>query len=159
MQNLVTIYCKNIKQFVQIPCGTSLKELYAQLHLELAYPVIAARVNYKVQNLNFLIYKPKDIVLYLRDENTPVLHRIMRKKDKGFAICGDNQNVMEYPVPEENVLGRVYEFERKGKRITTDNFLYRIYSTIWGLGLKHRRAILHFPLKILAKKREKSKLK
>ena len=25
------------------------------------YPVIAARVNYKVQNLNFLIYKPKDI--------------------------------------------------------------------------------------------------
>ena len=61
MQNLVTIYCKNIKQFVQIPCGTSLKELYAQLHLELAYPVIAARVNYKVQNLNFLIYKPKDI--------------------------------------------------------------------------------------------------
>ena len=63
MQNLVTIYCKNIKQFVQIPCGTSLKELYAQLHLELAYPVIAARVNYKVQNLNFLIYKPKDIEL------------------------------------------------------------------------------------------------
>lgn len=61
MQHLVTIYCKNIKQFVQIPCGTSLKELYAQLHLELAYPVIAARVNYKVQNLNFLIYKPKDI--------------------------------------------------------------------------------------------------
>ena len=61
MQHLVTIYCKNTKQFVQIPCGTSLKELYAQLHLELAYPVIAARVNYKVQNLNFLIYKPKDI--------------------------------------------------------------------------------------------------
>lgn len=106
-----------------------------------------------------VVYKPKDIVLYLRDENTPVLHRIMRKKDKGFAICGDNQNVMEYPVPEENVLGRVYEFERKGKRITTDNFLYRIYSTIWCLGLKHRRVILHFPLKMLAKKIEKRRLK
>ena len=61
MQNLVTIYCKNNKQFVQIPCGTSLHDLYHQLALDLPYPVIAARVNYKVQNLNFLIYKPKDI--------------------------------------------------------------------------------------------------
>ena len=61
MPNLVTIYCKNIKQFVQIPCGTSLLELYQQLNLQLPYPVIAARVNYKVQSLNFLIYKPKDI--------------------------------------------------------------------------------------------------
>lgn len=61
MPNFVTIYCKNIKQFVQIPCGTSLLELYQQLNLQLPYPVIAARVNYKVQNLNFLIYKPKDI--------------------------------------------------------------------------------------------------
>ena len=61
MQNLVTIYCKNNKQFVQIPCGTSLNDLYNQLQLELPYPVIAARVNYKVQSLNFLIYKPKDI--------------------------------------------------------------------------------------------------
>ena len=61
MPNFVTIYCKNIKQFVQIPCGTSLLELYQQLNLQLPYPVIAARVNYKVQSLNFLIYKPKDI--------------------------------------------------------------------------------------------------
>ena len=61
MLNLVTIYCKNIKQFIQIPCGTSLLELYQQLNLQLPYPVIAARVNYKVQSLNFLIYKPKDI--------------------------------------------------------------------------------------------------
>lgn len=61
MHNLVTIYCKNNRQFVQIPCGTSLQALYEQLNLTLPFPVIAARVNYKVQSLNFLIYKPKDI--------------------------------------------------------------------------------------------------
>lgn len=61
MQNLITIYCKNTKEYVQIPCGTSLKELAEQLSLDMRYPVVAARVNYKVQNLNFLIYKPKDI--------------------------------------------------------------------------------------------------
>ena len=58
---LVTIYCKNTKQYVEIPCGISLLDLYKQLQLQLPYPVIAARVNYKVQSLNFLIYKPKDI--------------------------------------------------------------------------------------------------
>ena len=61
MQNKITIYCKNIKEYVDILCGTSLKDLYQQLALEMPYPVIAARVNYKVQSLNFLIYKPKDI--------------------------------------------------------------------------------------------------
>ena len=61
MQNLITIYCKNTKQYHDIPCGTSLKELYKMLALEMPHPVIAARVNYKVQSLNFLIYKPKDI--------------------------------------------------------------------------------------------------
>lgn len=61
MRNKITIYCKNTKQYHDIPCGMSLKELYEQLSLQLPYPVIAARVNYKVQNLNFLIYKPKDI--------------------------------------------------------------------------------------------------
>lgn len=61
MQNKITIYCKNTKEYVDIPCGTSLKDLYQQLALKMPYPVIAARVNYKVQSLNFLIYKPKDI--------------------------------------------------------------------------------------------------
>ena len=61
MSKLVTIYCKNTREYMDIPCGMSLKELHDQLELKMPYPVIAARVNYKVQNLNFLIYKPKDI--------------------------------------------------------------------------------------------------
>jgi len=57
----VRIYCKNNRQFYNIKSGTSLLELYHQIGLQLPYPVVAARVNYKMQNLNFLIYKPKDI--------------------------------------------------------------------------------------------------
>ena len=57
----VTIYCKNTCRYYDIECGTSLLELYKQIGLELRYPVLTARVNYKLQNLNFLIYKPKDI--------------------------------------------------------------------------------------------------
>ena len=50
MEGKVTIFCKNNSQYYEIPFGTSLR-----------YPVVAAHVNYKVQNLNFLVYKPKDI--------------------------------------------------------------------------------------------------
>lgn len=61
MHNFITIYCKNTKEYHNIPCGTSLKDLYKELNINLPFPVIAARVNYKVQSLNFLVYKPKDI--------------------------------------------------------------------------------------------------
>jgi uridine kinase len=61
MSQQVTIYCKNTKEYINVACGTSLHELYDRLGLELPYPVLAARVNYKVQSLNFVIYKPKDI--------------------------------------------------------------------------------------------------
>ena len=61
MEQHVTIYCKNTKEYVQVACGTSLRELYDLLGLTLPYPVLAARVNYKVQSLNFILYKPKDV--------------------------------------------------------------------------------------------------
>ncbi|MBQ4507522.1 MAG: nucleoside kinase [Paludibacteraceae bacterium] len=59
--NKVTVYCKNTREYYDIECGTSLLDLYKQIGLKLRYPVITARVNYKLQNLNFLVYKPKDI--------------------------------------------------------------------------------------------------
>ena len=61
MEQTVTIYCKNTKEYVEVACGTSLRELYDSLGLTLPYPVLAARVNYKVQSLNFVLYKPKDV--------------------------------------------------------------------------------------------------
>jgi len=61
MQNLITIYCKNTKSYHDIPLGTSLIEVYNLLNIKLKFQVVAARVNYKVEALNFLIYKPKDI--------------------------------------------------------------------------------------------------
>ena len=61
MEQYVRIYCKNTNEYIQVACGTSLRELYDKLALSLPYPVLAARVNYKVQSLNFVLYKPKDV--------------------------------------------------------------------------------------------------
>lgn len=61
MDKQVTIYCKNTKSYHNYPIGISLIEIYQDLGLELKNKVVAARVNYKVEDLNFLIYKPKDV--------------------------------------------------------------------------------------------------
>ena len=61
MEKSVTIYCKNTQQYHNYPLGTSLLEIYNDLEIKLKFKVVAARVNYKVEDLNFLIYKPKDI--------------------------------------------------------------------------------------------------
>ncbi len=57
----VVIYCKNTQDYHSFPLGTSLLEIYEQLGIKLKYQVVGARVNYKIEDLNFLIYKPKDI--------------------------------------------------------------------------------------------------
>lgn len=61
MTKNVVIYCKNTQEYHSFPIGTSLLEIYKSLNIKLDYQVVAARVNYKVEDLNFLIYKPKDI--------------------------------------------------------------------------------------------------
>lgn len=61
MDKSVTIYCKNTKSYHSFPLGISLIEIYNALEIKLKYKLVAARVNYKVEDLNFLVYKPKDV--------------------------------------------------------------------------------------------------
>ena len=61
MDSTITIYCKNTHTYHKVPRGISLIELKDLLHFQMPYPIIAAHVNYKVENLDFLLYKPKDI--------------------------------------------------------------------------------------------------
>ena len=61
MEKTITIYCKNTHTYHEVPRGISLIELKDLLQFQLPYPIIAAHVNYKVENLTFRLYKPKDI--------------------------------------------------------------------------------------------------
>ena len=58
---LVTIFCKNNNTYKSYPIGTSLFEVCRDMNIQLKSQVLAARVNHKVESLNFLIFKPKDI--------------------------------------------------------------------------------------------------
>ena len=61
MEKLVTIYCKNTASYHSYAFGTSLLDIYHDLQIRLNYRVVAARVNYRVEDLNFRIYKLKDV--------------------------------------------------------------------------------------------------
>lgn len=69
MEPTITVYCKNTHSYHEVPRGISLIELKNLLGIQLPYPIIAAHVNYKVENLDFRLYKPKDIEFL--DASTP----------------------------------------------------------------------------------------
>ncbi len=73
--------------------------------------------------------KPLDVAFYKRGDQY-ILHRVMSVKDGIYYIRGDNTYVMER-VPFDDVLGILVSFQRKGRNISTDNTLYRLYSRIW----------------------------
>ena len=74
--------------------------------------------------------KKYDVVLYTGGKNHYTMHRIIAIRDKEYLIRGDNTYRIEH-IPKENVIGILTEFNRKGKRHSTDELSFRIYSRIW----------------------------
>jgi len=104
--NKVTIFCKNTKQYYDIPCGTSLLELYRHIGIQLKYPVVAARVNYKMQNLNFLIYKPKDIEFL--DASSPAGMRCFVRTLIMVMACAIRELWPDYDLRIEHPISKGY---------------------------------------------------
>lgn len=70
-----------------------------------------------------------DVVLYKRGANY-VLHRVIEVKEGYYLIRGDNTYGMER-VPEENVIGVLTGFQRKGKVHQATDPGYRLYARFW----------------------------
>ena len=76
--------------------------------------------------------KKYDLPLYRRDNGAFVLHRIVRKPENGiYTMCGDNQWVLEKGVRNDQIIGVVVSFTRKGREISAENKLYKLYTRIW----------------------------
>ena len=76
--------------------------------------------------------KKYDLPLYRRDDGAFVLHRVVRKPENGtYTMCGDNQWHLEKGIRPDQIIGVVISFERKGKKISADNALYKLYARVW----------------------------
>jgi len=73
-----------------------------------------------------------DLPLYRRKDGTYVLHRVINfDSDRGYVMCGDNQFKNEHGVYDEDIIGVVTAFNRKGKPYTVHSLRYRFYVHLW----------------------------
>ena len=74
--------------------------------------------------------KKYDVVLYTGAHNKYTMHRIIAVREREYLIRGDNTYRIEH-IPKENIIGILTEFNRKGKRHTTYERGFKIYSRVW----------------------------
>ena len=71
--------------------------------------------------------KKHDVVLYMRNDKTLVLHRIIRVKDDLFTMCGDNQFMLEKNIKRRQIIAVMEGFYRGEKYIPSTNKTYQKY--------------------------------
>lgn len=82
-----------------------------------------------------VLAKPKgrlnmlDVALYRRDDGAYIMHRVIDVDDKGcYVFCGDNQFAKEKGIREDQIIGIMTCFIRKGTTYYADSILYKLYS-------------------------------
>lgn len=73
-----------------------------------------------------------DLPFYFRKkESKYIIHRIIGFDINGdYIICGDNQFAMEYGITDNDIIGVVTGFYRKGKYHSVKELPYRIYCVL-----------------------------
>ena len=69
--------------------------------------------------------KKGDIVLFLRNDNRYVLHRIVNVRDGLYDIVGDNQYVKDINISKDAIVAKVFEYSRDGKKWQRNDYLYQ----------------------------------
>lgn len=90
------------------------------------------------QGRDFFVVKKKtkarckkyDVVLYKRKDEY-LLHRIVDVRKQTYAIRGDNCIDREYRVCEDDIIGVMTCFIRKGREYSVESFWYKVYSRLW----------------------------
>ena len=74
--------------------------------------------------------KKYDIPLYKRDNGKYVLHRVVNVGET-YTCIGDNQYVYEKGIRDDQLIAVVTAFTRGDKKISVNNFSYRLYCRMW----------------------------
>lgn len=75
--------------------------------------------------------KKYDVILYRRPPGQYVLHRIVQVRDADYVLLGDNCINKEYGIKDEDVLGVMTGYVRKGKQRSCKSLPYLVYSRVW----------------------------
>lgn len=89
-----------------------------------------------------------DVVLYKRPPSSYVLHRIVKVREKDYVILGDNCLNKEYGITDDDIIGVMTSFVRKGKEYSVNHKGYLLYAAIWYKIYPLRRAYMRIKVKI-----------
>ena len=92
-----------------------------------------------------------DIILYRRNDQILVLHRLHHKNKKGFFLTGDNQTQIEGPVRQKEILGVVTTIRQKKHTFSRFHPLWLLTSHLWLLFRPIKPYIAHLYHKIYNK--------
>ena len=84
MSQEIQIRCKNNKKIQKVPIGSTLSEVFRLFNLKMPFPPVNAKVNNKVEGLNFRVYHAKDIEFL--DITSPSGHRAYTRS-VFFVLC------------------------------------------------------------------------
>lgn len=87
--------------------------------------------------------KKYDLPLYRRVGGALVLHRVISVQDGKYTMRGDNTYTKEPGITEEQVIGVVIRFQRKGQWYSVQSLGYRMYCVLWQGLLYPFRHIIH----------------
>ena len=71
-----------------------------------------------------------DVVLYRAGEKY-VLHRVVEVRENDYVILGDNCVCRETGISDEDIIGVMTGYVRKGKEHSVTDAGYRLYSALW----------------------------
>ncbi len=80
--------------------------------------------------------KVQDIVLYLRPSGKYIIHRIVGKLRGGYMLCGDNENIIEYPISQKDILAKVIEVKNETGEPVAFQKRKSAYKNLWIKKLK-----------------------
>lgn len=72
--------------------------------------------------------KKYDVVLYKRQPDSYVLHRIIKIENGKYVIMGDNCINKEYGITDNDIIAVMTGYIRKGRQHRTSEFFYKLYS-------------------------------
>ena len=103
--------------------------------------------------------KKYDVPLYRKKGGGYLLHRIIAVTENGYVIRGDNTYVKELNVTDNDIVGVLTAFKRKGKDYTVESKGYRLYARVWNFLYPLRKARNFINRSIAAKKASPEKNK
>jgi hypothetical protein len=92
--------------------------------------------------------KRNDIVLCHLCSNRIVLHRVIKIQEQGLVIQGDAHAWPDGQVPRDQIMGRVSEVYRTGKRIPLDTPVRSFALSVW-MWLTPLRKLVYYSINLV----------